>query len=88
VLTRDVPPFLRVVGQRDTARTLGVNSVGLARRGFSEETILSLKRAYRIYRRSGRLDRILDEILDAHGDVPEVQQLVEFCRTAERGVIR
>jgi len=88
VLTREVPPFLRVVGERDNARTMGVNSVGLSRRGFSEETIISLKRAYRIYRRDGRLDRILDDILDAQGDVPEVRQFVEFCRSSERGVIR
>jgi UDP-N-acetylglucosamine acyltransferase len=88
VLTRDVPPYLRVVGERDTARTIGVNSVGLARRGFSEETIVALKRAYRIFRRDGRLDKLLDEILDAQGSVPEVRRLVEFCRSSERGVIR
>lgn len=88
VLTRDVPPFLRVVGQRGEARTLDVNSVGLARRGFGEDTIRSLKRAYRIFRREGRLDRLLDEIMEAEGGCSEVRRLVDFCRESERGVIR
>lgn len=88
VITRDVPPFLRVMGQRDEARTLGVNSVGLARRGFSEETINRIKRAYRIFRRKGRLDRILEEIEAEFDDVPELARLVSFCRDSQRGVIR
>lgn len=88
VITKDVPPFLRVVGARDEARTIGVNSVGLARRGFSEETISALKRAYRIFRQSGRLDKHLEQILGEFGDIAEVRQLVEFCQSAERGVIR
>lgn len=88
VITRDVPPFLRVVGQRDEARTIGVNSIGLSRRGFTEDDIRSLKRAYRLFRKDGRLDRILDEMQDGYGDNPHVARLVEFCRSSERGVIR
>ena len=45
VVTRDALPFAKTVGNR--ARIYGVNSIGLARRGFSQELIGKLRRAYR-----------------------------------------
>lgn len=88
VITKDVPPYLRIVGARDEARSIGINSIGLARRGYSEDSIKALKRAYRMFRKEGRMDKILDAILEQHGATPEVRRLVEFCRQSERGVIR
>ena len=46
VVTKDALPFGRTIGGRP-ARIFGVNSIGLARRGFSTDTINQLKRAYR-----------------------------------------
>ena len=87
VLTRDVLPFLRVVGQRDEARTIGVNSVGLARRGFSEEQVRTLKRAYRILRRKGHLRDLLEEVERSFPGSAEAMRLVAFVRQSRRGVI-
>lgn len=86
-VTRDVPPFV-LVGP-DPTRVVGLNSIGLKRRGFASETIGALKMAYKIYYREGlnttqALQRIEEEIT-GH---PEVGHFVDFIRNSERGVLR
>ena len=88
VITKDALPFGKSVGNRP-ARIFGVNTVGLVRRGFSSETIRQLRRAYR-YLLSSKLNttRALQRIeQDPALHSPEVAYLVDFIRTAERGVI-
>jgi UDP-N-acetylglucosamine acyltransferase len=88
VVTKDALPFGKTVGNRP-ARIFGLNTVGVARRGFSPETIRQLRKAYR-YLLSSKLNttRALLKIeQDAALSSPEVRYLVEFIRTAERGVI-
>lgn len=83
---KDVPPYTIAAG--DPLKPIDINRIGLQRRGFSEETIGRLKKAYRILFRS-KLDmsRALAE-LDALGDMgPEVAHLREFIAASERGVI-
>ena len=45
VVTKDALPYAKTVGNR--ARIYGLNTIGLIRRGFSEDTLSKLKRAYR-----------------------------------------
>ena len=88
VITKDALPFGKSVGNRP-ARIFGVNTIGLARRGFSTETIRQLRRAYR-YLLASKLNttRALQRIeQDPTLSSPEVAYLVEFIRSAERGVI-
>ena len=88
VITKDALPFGKSVGNRP-ARIFGVNTVGLVRRGFSSETIRQLRRAYR-YLLSSKLNttRALQRIeQDPALHSPEVAYLVDFIRTAGRGVI-
>jgi UDP-N-acetylglucosamine acyltransferase len=85
VVTRDALPFAKTVGNR--ARIYGLNTIGLARRGFSPELIGKLRRAYRhllLHNTSRALDLIAR---DAALAVPEVQYLVTFITSARRGVI-
>jgi UDP-N-acetylglucosamine acyltransferase len=85
VVTRDALPYARTVGNR--ARLYGVNTIGLARRGFSVELIDQLKRAYRhlLQHNTSRALELIerDEALQA----PEVAYLVNFITSAQRGVI-
>jgi UDP-N-acetylglucosamine acyltransferase len=80
-------PFAKTVGNR--ARIYGLNTIGLMRRGFTEETLSKLKRAYRYLLVSklttSRALRQIDE--DDTLSCPEVQYLVEFIRSSQRGVI-
>ena len=87
VVTKDALPFGKSVGNR--ARMYGLNTIGLARRGFTADTIAQLKRAYRYLLQSKlNTSRALVEIEhDAALTSPEVRYLVEFIRTAQRGVI-
>jgi UDP-N-acetylglucosamine acyltransferase len=86
VITKDALPFGKSVGNRP-ARMFGLNSVGLIRRGFSQETIRQLRRAYR-YLLTLNTTRALHRIeQDSMLTSPEVAYLVEFIRTTERGVI-
>jgi len=88
ICTQDVLPFVKTVGNRP-AKTYGVNTIGLGRKGFSKETIEAIQRAYRILVRSklslqDALARIEAE-LSFHS---EVQYLVDFVRSSKRGFIR
>ncbi len=86
VVTKDALPFGRTIGGRP-ARIFGVNSIGLARRGFSTDTINQLKRAYR-YLLQANTTHALEQIeADPTLTSPEVRYLVDFIRTSQRGVI-
>lgn len=88
VVTKDALPFARTVGSRP-ARIFGVNAVGLTRRGISADVIAKLKRSFRYLLQSklnttGALKQIeRDRTLACD----EVQMVVDFIRTSERGVI-
>ncbi len=86
-IDRDVPPFVITAGPR--AKLYGINQKGLLRRGFSQETIDILKKAYRIIWRDNRnfKDGIaqVEESLEL---IPEVRMILDFFKHSKRGVLR
>jgi UDP-N-acetylglucosamine acyltransferase len=88
ICTQDVLPYVKTVGNRP-AQTYGVNTIGLQRKGFQQETVEALQRAYRILTRSKlRLQDALDRIETELGFHSEVRYFAEFIRESKRGVIR
>ncbi len=88
VATMDVLPFMKTVGSRDT-KSYGVNTVGLRRKGFSEEALDALAKAHRLLFAKGLpLAEALDQVLQTYGQVAEVVMLVNFIKSAERGIHR
>jgi UDP-N-acetylglucosamine acyltransferase len=88
VVTKDALPYARTVGSRP-ARVFGVNSTGLNRCGFSPDVVTKLKRSFR-YLLQSKLNttRALQQIeQDRSLACGEVQYLVDFIRTSQRGVI-
>ena len=87
MVSKDVPPFCTVAGDR--ARLFGLNVIGLRRRGFPGETIRALRRAYRLLFLGGgsRLEHVA-AVRAELGDVPEVERLVAFVAESTRGVCR
>jgi UDP-N-acetylglucosamine acyltransferase len=88
VITKDALPFARTVGSRP-ARIFGVNTIGLMRRGFSPDVITKLKRSFR-YLLQSKLNTTsaLQQIQqDRSLACPEVQYLLDFIMTSQRGVI-
>jgi UDP-N-acetylglucosamine acyltransferase len=85
--TLDIVPFSKLHG--NPAKIIGLNSVGLARRGFDGETRRQLKRAYRLlFRAKLNTTQALAAIAEAELDAPEVAQLVAFVEGSERGIVK
>jgi UDP-N-acetylglucosamine acyltransferase len=87
VLTQDLPPYVLAAG--NTAKPYGLNLRELKRRGFSEQAITALKRAYKLIYRSGlALNEAKAKIEPLTHDSPEVQDFLDFISVRGRGIIR
>ncbi len=88
VITRDVPPFSKVVAARET-RCYGVNTIGLERRGFSAERIHSIERAYRLLLRSKlNTTQAVEKMRETLDGSEDVSELIRFIESAERGLTK
>lgn len=88
VIVQDVPPFSRIVTERET-KSFGPNSIGLERKGFSQERIKTLQRAFRLLSRSGlNTSQALAEMRAQFADSEDVCELVKFIEAAERGIVK
>ncbi|MBI3876244.1 MAG: acyl-ACP--UDP-N-acetylglucosamine O-acyltransferase [Verrucomicrobia bacterium] len=84
-VVQDVPPFMLADGNPAETRT--VNKVGLERNGVSEEAQEALKKCYKILFREGlTIPNALAKIEAEVKSSPEVQHLVAFVRSSERGI--
>ena len=83
---QDVPPFVLAVG--NPMRLTGLNSVGLRRAKFSDETMIELKRAYRLLFRSDlNMSQALERAETDLEPLPEVVEFLTFMRTSsQRGI--
>lgn len=84
---QDIPPYMIASGAR--ARLFGLNTVGLKRHGFSDETISELKKAYKILFREKRT--LKDAIKKVQEELPyseEIRHLIEFIEQNKRGICR
>jgi len=87
VVDKDVPPFVKVSGYY--AKPFGLNTVGMKRRGFMEDTVLNLRRAYKIiYRKGLTVKRAVEQLEAMLVECPEVQMFIDFMKSSERGIIR
>jgi UDP-N-acetylglucosamine acyltransferase len=87
VATKDCLPFMKTVGGRP-ASCYGPNTIGLQRKGFSEERVGALKRAWR-HLHSPKLTtrEAVEKITTELGDQPDVARVLEFIASSQRGVI-
>lgn len=84
-ISQDVPPYVCVAGS--PPKLYGLNSVGLDRRGLSEDVRMALKSAYRILFLSGL--NVTQGLARAEAEVeplPQVRHLLTFIRSSERGI--
>src|SRR4030042_1854444 len=84
----DIPPYMLAAGSR--AKLFGLNTVGLKRQNFREETIRPLKTAYRIIFRSGlTLEKAIQKVEESEiSQIPEVEHLIRFIQQTKRGICR
>ena len=88
VVIQDVMPFSTTVGEREI-HVFGANKIGLERRGFETPVIEALQTAIRLLTRaqlntSQAIERIRAELTPS----AEVDELIEFIRSSQRGVIK
>ncbi len=90
VITRDALPFVKTVGDRNDAKTYGVNTIGLERKQMPKSAIEALQRAYRrlILDRKKTWEERFSAFKAEGPHLPEVQNLIDFIETSERGFIR
>jgi UDP-N-acetylglucosamine acyltransferase len=84
-IAKDIPPYVKAAGI--PLQLYGLNSVGLQRRGFSEEVRRELKRAYRLF--FGSTHNTTQALARAREELralPEVEAFLAFFETSERGV--
>jgi UDP-N-acetylglucosamine acyltransferase len=84
-VVQDVPPFMLVDGNPGQTRT--VNKVGLERNGVSDEAQAALRQAYKLLFREGlTIPNALTRIEKELPNCLEIQHLVQFVRSSERGI--
>ena len=87
VVFKDIPPYVTASGY--DANPHGINAEGLKRRGFSPETIMQIKRAYKVlYRNSLTLEEAKLELAEMQKKCKEINLLSEFLTNSNRGIIR
>jgi UDP-N-acetylglucosamine acyltransferase len=80
-----VPPFMLVDGNPGRTRT--VNKVGMERNGVSEDAQTAIKQAYKLlFRERLTIPNALARIEAELPPLPQIQHLVNFVRTSERGI--
>jgi UDP-N-acetylglucosamine acyltransferase len=87
VVLADVPPFVTAMG--NTAKPHGINTEGLRRRGFSDEALKTIRRAYKLlYRENLSFEQAKVAIEDLSRGSAELKPMVEFLATTKRSIIR
>ena len=86
-LSQDLPPYVTAADNPAVAH--GINSEGLKRRGFSGESIMAIKRAYKTLYRSGlSLEEAKAALQSQAAEHSDVKLLADFLATSTRGIIR
>jgi len=87
VITMDALPFCTTVGIKPAC--MGVNRIGLERKGKSRDDIRAIGRAVRVVTRSGRnTTQALEELDARHAGHEDVDALIAFIRSSKRGFVR
>ena len=84
-IPQDIPPYCRAAG--NPPKLYGLNSVGLERRGFSQEVRKALKQAYRSLFQSGlNVSQGVARAEEEAPPIPEVKHLLRFIKESDRGI--
>jgi len=85
----DIPPYMIATQGKRDAKLRGLNLIGLKRRGFTEEAINNLKKAYKtLFFADLKLPDAIKRIRGEIADCPEVENLLSFIERSQRGICR
>lgn len=87
LVRKDVPPYIRVA--REPLQFIGVNTIGLTRRGFEKETITQIEDIYRtIFVRGHSLSKALEIVDDEIADSDVKKEILNFIRNCKDGIVK
>lgn len=84
--SQDIPPY--IIAGKDPIRFAGINLVGLRRRGFDNELIDLIHNAYRLLYSKGIMAEGIEEIKRNLRITKEIQYIIDFVESSQRGIIR
>ena len=85
-IVKDVPPY--IMAGREPLKYAGLNSIGLRRRGFSNDDIMTLKKTYNLLYNSGlNVSQAKVKIKEELGEHKLVQNVLQFLDSCTRGII-
>ena len=86
-INKDVPPY--IIAAREPISYCGINSVGLNRRGFTQEQITTIQDTYRILFLSGlNMTQAVEKICETLPESSERNLIVDFVKSSPRGVVK
>jgi UDP-N-acetylglucosamine acyltransferase len=87
LIRKDVPPFIKAA--REPLTFAGVNSVGLRRRGYTDEQVREIEDIYRIlYVQNNNISKGLEAVREQMQDSPLRQMIIDFVESSDKGIIR
>ncbi len=87
LVRKNVPPFVKAA--REPLSYVGVNVVGLRRRGFADDAIARIEDIYReIFVRNSNVDRAVQLVEQNLKPSPERGQILDFIRNSPKGIMR
>jgi len=87
LVRKDVPPYTKAA--REPLSYVGVNSIGLRRRGFNMETINQIQNIYRVIYLKGYNVSQAVEIIEAElPATPERDEILSFIANSSRGIMK
>ena len=87
LVRKDVPPYIKVA--KEPLSFIGINSIGLSRKGFSEEKILEIQNVYRtIFQSNLNYSQALEKIKKEFPESEERENIIHFISESERGIIK
>ena len=85
-LVQDVPPF--ILAGKHPVQYSGINSLGLSRRGFSEDEKADIKKAYRyLFRSDLNQSDALTRVKEEFSNCKHVNDILHFYESSNRGII-
>lgn len=88
-IVKDVPPYVLIGGYYDNVKVYGLNTIGLKRYGFDEETLKTLDQAFDIiYRKNLTVQQALVELEELVTKCQKVQLFIDALKNTKRGIIR
>ncbi|TWP22936.1 acyl-ACP--UDP-N-acetylglucosamine O-acyltransferase [Apibacter muscae] len=87
LVRKDIPPYVKAA--RDPLSYVGINSVGLRRRGFTSEKIAEIQSIYRvIFQKKLNISQALSVVEAEFEATPERDEIIQFIQSSMRGVMK